>query len=82
MKTALNTRKCIIFSFTQQQSVLLTHLDGFLVYFMRSSAQFLQCPEGILPVYHHNVGTATWRDHLNQSNSVKHLVNESSACNQ
>lgn len=74
----LSSRKCIILSFTQQQSALLTHLDGFLVYFMRSSAKLLQGPEGILPMYHYNVGTATWRDHLNQSNSVKHLAKQSS----
>lgn len=78
MKMVLYSRKCVIFTFTQQQSMLLTHLDGFLVYFMRSSAKFLQCPEGILPMYHYNVGTATWRDHLNQSSSVKHLAKQSS----
>lgn len=42
----------------------LTHLDGFLINFVRPPAELLQGPEGILSMYHDNVGAATWRDHL------------------
>lgn len=43
---------------------MVTDLDGFLVDFMRSSTELLQCPVGILPMGHYNVSTATRRDHL------------------
>lgn len=49
---------------SEKASDVLAHLDGFLVDFVRSSTELLQSPIGILSVYHHNVGTATWRDHL------------------